>query len=283
MFRFGTDNDDDRHLVGFVSSKAGVGGVCRNAMVLIPGLTDGFMVMAYTEHLSSELLKRDYSLVQVNLGSSFMQFGISSLKKDSEELAKLLLVLKEKFKFEKIILLGHSTGAQDSLYFLRYSDEASLVNGIVLQAAVSDRECMGTYEQTPRCLEEARRLEKEGKLSAILSETVDGAPITAERFLSLVGRLTDDDMFSTDLTSQELEPILSAVRVPVLLCFSAEDEFVPDKEAQKAFAERMVTTLKGLSQTPVVELKYLTGDHGLTKPEYYWPFIRAVCDFLSSF
>ncbi len=283
MFRFGTGSNDDRHLVGFVSSKAGVGGVCKNAMVLIPGLTDGFMVMAYTEHLSSELLKRDYSLVQVNLGSSFMQFGISSLKKDSEELAKLMPVLKEKFKFEKIILLGHSTGAQDSLYFLQYRDEASLVNGIVLQAAVSDRECMGTYEQTPRCLEEARRLESEGKLSAILSETVDGAPITAERFLSLVGRLTDDDMFSTDLTSQELEPILSAVRVPVLLCFSAEDEFVPDKEAQKAFAERMVTTLKGSSQTPVVELKYLTGDHGLTKPEYYWPFIRAVCDFVSSF
>jgi len=43
-------------------------------------------------------------------------------------------------------------------------------------------------------------------------------------------------MFSVDLREDELEPILTPVRVPILLCFSEHDEYVPDKVGQKAFA-----------------------------------------------
>ena len=63
----------------------------------------------------------------------------------------------------------------------------------------------------------------------------------------MTGRLTDDDMFSTDLTESELDPILSSVKVPILLCFSENDEYVPDKAAQKELAQRMVNVLKRYS------------------------------------
>ena len=53
------------------------------------------------------------------------------------------------------------------------------------------------------------------------------------RLLSLAGRLTEDDMFSTDLTEEELDPILNSVKIPIQLCFSENDEYVPDISAQK--------------------------------------------------
>jgi len=106
----------------------------------------------------------------------------------------------------------------------------------------------------------------EGKEDALLTEKLFGAPITAYRFLSLAGRLTDDDMFSVDLREDELEPILTPVRVPILLCFSERDEYVPDKVGQKAFALRMIKVLKKNSSR--VECRYFSGDHGLSKLEY---------------
>ena len=61
-------------------------------------------------------------------------------------------------------------------------------------------------------LKEAQALKEEGKEDAFLSEKLFGAPLTAYRFLSLAGRLTDDDMFSVDLMKEGLETILSPMR-----------------------------------------------------------------------
>ena len=87
-------------------------------------------------------------------------------------------------------------------------------------------------------------------------------------------------MFSTDLTSEELEPILQPVKVPILLCFSEQDEYVPDMPAQKKLAERMTTVLKKYS--PRVECKYYPGNHALSEKKYYTPFLNDVLMFLNS-
>lgn len=275
MFRCSEENSN---LLAFVSlnkdRKAR-----KNALLLIPGLSQGFMGMEYTVRLSEKLLELDYSVVQANLSSSFQQYGFSSLRKDCSELTELLKSVQRLFNFEKIVLLGHSTGAQDALYYLRYGEMATSVSGVILQGAVSDRDILMTFEDTPRMLEEAERLKAEGKEWALLSEYCEGAPITAERFLSLAGRLTDDDMFSVDLTEGELGPILSPVKVPILLAFSADDQFVLDKVGQELLAERMTAVLKRGTK---VECKYFAGDHGLSKPEHYEPFVRSVCEFVHS-
>ena len=275
MFRF---SDDKSNLVSFVSLTKDDHEVCNNAVVLVPGLTDGVMSMKYTQLLSIELLKIDFSVVQVNLSSSFNQFGFSDLKTDCDELTQLMKFIKEKLNFNKIVFLGHSTGTQDALYFVRHSEASSLVDAIVLQAAVSDRESIHLEPNAAEMLDEAKKLKQEGKEDAFLTCKLAGAPITVSRFLSLAGRLTDDDMFSVDLSREELTPILSPVKVPISLCFSANDQYVIDKDAQRGVAEKMVQILK--KNSPKVDCKYFPGDHGLTKPEHFKPFVEHVCDFV---
>ena len=96
--------------------------------------------------------------------------------------------LKTQFGFRKIVLLGHSTGAQDALYFLRYGkpEITSLVNGVILESGVSDREGLLNKEpyasQLPPLIEEAKKLVSDGKGEIIISERVFGdSPITANR------------------------------------------------------------------------------------------------------
>ena len=158
----------------------------RNALVLIPGLTDGFMALAYTEPLSRALLAIDYSLVMVNLSSSWSQFGFRSLQTDCEEVEKHVTFLKAQFGFDHIALLGHSTGAQDALYLMRHGkpDITCHVNCIILQGAVSDREALDAEFGATEVLqikEEAEKLKSEGKGELMLSEKLFGAPINANR------------------------------------------------------------------------------------------------------
>lgn len=151
---------------------------------------------------------------------------------------------------------------------------------MILQGAVSDRDYIVTLPETPTMIKEAKTLVQSGRSEHILQQRYFDAPITASRFLSLAERLGDDDIFSLDLTEDELTPKVSPVKVPIALCFSAQDEYVPDKERQKIFADKLVKVLKRTSS--LVECEYFTGDHGLSEPQYYVKFIEYVCQFISS-
>ena len=237
------------------------------------------MCTTYMEHLSKELTAKDFSLVQVNLSSAFHQFGVSSLQKDCTELTQLVKHIKDEYKFQKIVMLGYSTGTQDALWFAKHSEASQMVDGFILQSPVSDRDYITSKEDnTPHMLEEAHRLKAAGKKDALLSEKFWGAPITAYRYLSLAERLGDDDMFSVDLTMEELKSIIPKVQVPIALCYSAEDECVPNKEGMREIAQRLKAILNETS--PRVDVKYFSGDHGLSKQEHYLPFVKYVCDFV---
>ena len=274
MFHY---SSEDKNLLGFVSLTS-TKCVCSNALLLVPGLTDGFMSLNYTEYLSRELLKIEYSLVQVNLSSSFYQFGLSSLQSDCKELTQLVKYIKKEYSFKNIVFLGHSTGAQDALFFAKHSETSKLIDGFILQGAVSDRDIISTMESTPHMLGEARQLKANGKVDSVLSEKLEGAVITAQRYLSLAERLGDDDMFSIDLTKEEMKQIIPKVQVPISLCYSAEDQYVFDKEGQRQMAMRLGDILK--QSSPKVDMEYFSGDHGLSKPEYYTPFVEYVCNFV---
>ena len=275
MFRY---SEEDKNLIGFVSLTS-FRTVCSNSVILVPGLTDGFMSMNYTEYLSKELIAINFSLVQVNLSSSFYQFGISSLQNDSKELTQLVKYIKNEYNFQKIFILGSSTGTQDALWFAKHSEACKLIDGFILHAPISDRDVMAEMDSTQHMLEEAHKLRSGGNLDALLSEKFEGAPITAYRYLSLAERLGDDDMFSVDLTSEELKCVIPKVPVPIALCYSTEDEYVPNMEGLRETAKRLRTILEETS--PKVDVKYFSGDHGLSKPEYYIPFIEYVCRFVS--
>ena len=129
-------------------------------------------------------------------------------------------------------------------------------------------------------LQEAKTLVQNGRDESILQQRYFDARITASRFLSLSERLRDDDMFSLDLSEDELEPILSAVQVPIALCFSDQDEYVLDKEGQKIFAQRLVKVLE--KRSSMVECEYFTGDHALSESQYYEKFVEYACIFVTS-
>lgn len=106
MFRF---TSRDKNLLGFMSvtSKSTP---YTNALILIAGQTDGFLSLNYTPFLATKLRTKDYSLIQVNLSSSFNQFGFNSLYSDVEDLTELVSFLKDKYKFKKMVFMGSSTG-----------------------------------------------------------------------------------------------------------------------------------------------------------------------------
>ena len=81
-----------------------------NSVVFIGGLSDGYNAVPFLEPLTAALAKIGWSLIQVQLSSSYTGFGISSLQKDSTELDYLVEYLKNKRQKQKIMFLGHSTG-----------------------------------------------------------------------------------------------------------------------------------------------------------------------------
>ncbi len=279
LIRISPQNKNILAFVSFNNQKV----FSSNAVVLIPGLTDGMMSMDYTHALNNQLISIDYSLVQVNLSTSFYQFGLHTLDTDIEELTIIINYLVDRLNFKKIVLLGHSTGCQDILYFLRHStvDTAKHINAIILQGAVSDRDDITIDEQAPALIKEAQSLYDNGLEDKVLSGGFHcDAPITAKRYLSLAGKLSPDDMFSVDLTSEELIPILTPIKVPAMFCFSEQDEYVPDMVTQKAFSQRIIDTLRRIDNKCIIDIVYVNGDHGLSKEKDYIVFIEKLINFM---
>ena len=106
LFRF---SPRDKNLLAFMTLNS-QSNPCRNALVFIAGQTDGFLSLNFTPTLSEELLSIDYSLIQVNLASSFLQFGFQSLQSDVVDLTELVTHIRDKYGFEKIVFMGSSTG-----------------------------------------------------------------------------------------------------------------------------------------------------------------------------
>lgn len=131
----------------------------KRAVVWLGGLTDGLLGCSYLPPLGTTLSAQGIALVQCQLGSSYRQFGFSSLRNDAEDIVQLLETLKP--NFEKVVLMGHSTGCQDIAFLIKMlvnrhaatSGSSSSVAGgecptiqdlniagAILQAPVSDRE-----------------------------------------------------------------------------------------------------------------------------------------------
>ena len=76
---------------------------------------------------------------------------------------------------------------------------------------MSDREYLAGKTGTADRIKHAEHMVKHGQGEDILfrDHSLGGAPVTAERFLSLASKGGDDDMFSSDLTDAELQVVSS--------------------------------------------------------------------------
>lgn len=218
----------------------------ENFLVFIGGLGDGFLTVPYVPRLAGGVSKQlggSWVVVQALISSSYLGFGTGSLKRDTQELGRLVKYLRTKRGTEnsKVVLMGHSTGCQDTLEYLsKYTKKDSFdvlldLDGGILQAPVSDAEAFRTFESGKKLdelLELSKRHIEEGNPFEILPKSAlkfsFGAPITAYRFASLASERGDDDYFSSYLTSEELLKSFGVVTKPLLVLFGEKDEFVPD-------------------------------------------------------
>lgn len=153
----------------------------------------------------------------------------------------------------KIVLLGHSTGAQDVLRYLLSpgfgETNRPRVDGVMLQGCVSDREAMLmslAHEDYDRLNARASEYVRDGRGEDVLprelsAKAFPAVTLCARRWLSLAspgpGHEGEDDMFSSDLPDERLAATfgkVGATGVPVCILYGGADEYVPgfvDKEA----------------------------------------------------
>jgi hypothetical protein len=244
--------------------------------------------------LVTALEPTEWSLFNVVLSSSYGGWGMGRLDKDIDEIAQCVRYVRD-YKAQqfggnnmpgnggKIVIMGHSTGCQDILHYLYQPNprpkhlpldrghwtpiQRPPVDGVILQAPVSDREGIlsvledGTYRDEPAAIQkiyndaiaaaENATFEDNGTIDSLVPLWVtarigypSNAVITSRRFLSLTSphspqQPAEDDLFSSDLTDQRLQETFGVVgdrgllKQRFLVLFSGRDQSVPpwvDKE-----------------------------------------------------
>ncbi|TYH73883.1 hypothetical protein ES332_D05G359600v1 [Gossypium tomentosum] len=247
----------------------------KQQVIFIGGLTDGFLATDYLEPLAVALDNEKWSLVQLLMSSSYSGYGTSSLEQDAMEIDQLISYLINKENSEGVVLLGHSTGCQDIVHYMRTNAACSrAVRAAILQAPVSDREYRATLPETAAMIDLATSMIKEGLGSDLMPKEADPSPITAYRYNSLCAYMGDDDMFSSDLNEHQLRMRLGHMSsTPCQVIFSMDDEYVPEYVDKKALVERLCRVMGGAEK---VEIEY--GNHSLSNRVQ--EAVQAIIDFV---
>ena len=155
---------------------------------------------------------------------------------------------------ETFALVGHSTGCQNSIHFLKNGDDdmVARTKSVALQAPVSDREHAMMEPNYEENIGLARQMKKEGRAEETMPRSVFWAPITASRFASLQDVGGEDDFFSSDLSDEDMAERLGHVGVwgrnysgYLLAAYSGADEYVPDHVCKDKLLERMCGAMNG--------------------------------------
>ncbi|TGO59110.1 hypothetical protein BCON_0048g00360 [Botryotinia convoluta] len=265
-----------------------------NIIIFIGGLSDGLLTVPYPSAIA-DALPGDWCLAQVLLSSAYIGWGVSSLKKDAQELSKCVAFFR-RIKPGKIILMGHSTGCQDVMEYLTGSGhEANApIDGAIIQAPASDREALGQEldaDVLKNGIALAQKMVEAGDGEEILpskaTEGFFGSPVCARRWLSLASpnHDGDDDYFSSDLTDEQLKKTFGSlpVRSPLLILFSGNDEYVPKYVDKEALVKRWIGFVKkGDGKVDEENSAVIPGaSHNLTKsPEAVPELVNRVLGYL---
>ncbi|KAG0681090.1 hypothetical protein C6P40_003391 [Pichia californica] len=222
----------------------------KNVLIFVAGLGDRFATVPYLPLLSTELNKIGWSLIQIEFSSSHIGWGTGSLKRDNDEISKLIKFLKSENGGlrNKIGIMGHSTGCQNTIYYFtraeRNSDYIPLDFGI-LQAGISDREAAYLLMSID-LIEEANNLAKkfidQGNPNELMpykyTKNFFNTPINAYRWYALYSKNGDDDYFSSYLTDDDFKSTYGKFDKPLLVLYSAADEYVPDNIDKELLMKR---------------------------------------------
>ncbi|KAI9496326.1 hypothetical protein BDB00DRAFT_142925 [Zychaea mexicana] len=247
-----------------------------NTCIFVAGLTEGYNAVPFLPPLQSKLADIGWSLVQVQLTSSYNGFGTTNLQNDSDELDHLIKYLKNERNKSKILYLGHSTGSQDGYWHNKYGKMSESVMGYILQAPVSDRQVMEVEPEHAKYLEQAKKLREANLGQELMPRAACGdIPITADRFYSLGGAGGDDDVFSTDLTDETIKRLYEGVNRPTAMVHVKDDECYVGKEDQLELMKRFQSFCPAIRRTIVLE----EGGHNVNAKVGQ----EQLCDFVVEF
>ena len=284
----------------------------HNFVLFLGGLGDSFMTVRYPSVLA-RTLPLSWALAEVQTTSSGAGFTTGSLKRDAQDLSEAityfrgLAAQRNADSPAKIILLGHSTGCQDAIHYLVGPWKAASIStevierprldGVVLQAGISDREGIGgvlSPQEAQRSLDVAEAMIKDGRghdhMPISATKGFPGAQPIARRWVSLLDKQGDDDYFSSDLSDERLERVwgrrgLATRRIHTLVLIGGADEHMPqdiDKAKLVAKWEAQVKNAGGLwdDRSGVVE----GASHNLNRSDdnVVEDFCRNVLAFVQS-
>lgn len=257
----GTLHSIPNGLLAFEPTKPLAPSPSANTLLWIGGMFDTLLSVHYPLNLASSL-GPTWSVMLASLNSAGMGWGVSTLARDADDMARIVAYIKSLRPGGKVVIMGHSTGCQDCMVYVtgkganKGGPERVAVDGVILQAPVSDREAIA--DELPQAfLQEADQLAlkmcREGKehdcLPNRLTKPVYGRiGITARRWLdvSSPGPNHDgaDDFFSSDLSDERLQETFGALpaSTPLLVLFSGDDDGVPAAVDKRRLVQRWMHT-----------------------------------------
>jgi len=128
--------------------------------------------------------------------------------------------------YQKIILMGHSTGCNKIAYYLSKKNSDCIQSAILL-APMSDYAHAVKFIEAKifqLALKTARKLVANKKAQALLPEKYWSRPISAQRFLSLFTPESIEEIFSYAVPAKKPQ-ILQKIKKPFLVVLAGNDEF----------------------------------------------------------
>ncbi|GJN24888.1 hypothetical protein PR202_gb12662 [Eleusine coracana subsp. coracana] len=206
-----------------------------------------------------------------HLPGTLFKYGPKSAQVLSRYLEPLSLALEvEKWSLVQPLLSSSYTG-----YGISSLEQVCVTILISIQAPVSDREYRATLPETAEMIDLAAKMIADDRgMDLMPREANPDAPITAYRYHSLCSYMGDDDMFSSDLSEDQLRQRLGHMSTTQCqIIFSMGDEYVPEYVDKAALVDRLCRALGGAEK---VEIEW--GNHALSNRVQ--EAVRAIVDFV---
>ncbi|KAK4546055.1 hypothetical protein LTR36_002192 [Oleoguttula mirabilis] len=247
------------NLCAFEPTKPLVRSANINTLIWIGGLFDTLLSVSYPLKIA-QALGPTWSLVTASLGSAGKSWGVSSIAKDAEDIAKIVAYFRGQRPGGKIVIMGHSTGCQDCMEYLvgAKAGQRPVVEGVVLQAPVSDREAIASHlpeafmhEANQLALKMCREGHDKNMMPTRLTKALfSGIAITARRWVDIASPGPDhagaDDYFSSDLPDERLKSTFGRLpaSIPLLILYGGSDESVPASVNKDELVHRWIRTVQ---------------------------------------
>ena len=240
----------------FVARSPGSG---DSVLLFVPGLGDGFFALPFFETLCSELESIKISFSHIIMRSSYNRYGQCLMEDDCKDIEKASAYLKDA-GFCNIFLMGHSTGCQDILYYMKHTiPDPSPIKGIILLGSVSDRESPIRPDNIIDYMTMDEPLFIVPGFKTLFKK---------ERLFSLFVKGGSEDMFSSDLDSF---PYFENLRVKTLILLSRDDECIPKGVDKDLLLDRWKQSNPALITGDILPGKHFIDEETFIR--FHWPMI----------